>query len=119
MTLTIKNIQRELKDSLKPLDPEVVILFGSYAYGEPHKDSDLDLFVVLKDNTMPESFKERQEIYSKVSSFIRPLAKLIPIDLLVYTLPMYKKLVESKNTSFDLILKKGIWIYEGNNPAVA
>lgn len=117
--MTVKDIQQELKNALQPLDPEVVILFGSYAYGEPNKDSDLDLFVVLKDDTMPVSFKERQEIYSRVSSFIRPLAKLIPIDLLVYTLPMYKKLVESENTSIDIILKKGIWIYEGNNPAVA
>jgi predicted nucleotidyltransferase len=29
---------------------EQVYLFGSYAYGTPHKDSDYDLYVVLKDN---------------------------------------------------------------------
>jgi len=28
---------------------EQIYLFGSYAYGTPHKDSDLDLYVVLKD----------------------------------------------------------------------
>jgi len=28
---------------------EQIYLFGSYAYGKPHKDSDLDLYVVLKD----------------------------------------------------------------------
>ena len=28
---------------------ERIYLFGSYAYGKPHKDSDLDLYVVLKD----------------------------------------------------------------------
>jgi predicted nucleotidyltransferase len=28
---------------------EQIYLFGSYAYGKPRKDSDLDLYVVLKD----------------------------------------------------------------------
>jgi predicted nucleotidyltransferase len=30
---------------------ERIYLFGSYACGTPHKDSDLDLYVVLKDDT--------------------------------------------------------------------
>ncbi|GMO61129.1 MAG: hypothetical protein Ta2G_20920 [Termitinemataceae bacterium] len=29
---------------------EQIYLFGSYAYGTPHKDSDYDLYVVLKDD---------------------------------------------------------------------
>ncbi|MDR1858346.1 MAG: nucleotidyltransferase domain-containing protein [Treponema sp.] len=29
---------------------EQIYLFGSYAYGTPRKDSDLDLYVVLKDD---------------------------------------------------------------------
>ena len=46
-------IQAEL-DKLTPLiidtvPVEHIYLFGSYAYGKPHKDSDLDLYVVLKD----------------------------------------------------------------------
>ena len=35
-------------------DCEKIILFGSYAYGTPNKESDFDIFVVLKDgSTMP------------------------------------------------------------------
>ena len=46
-------VQAEL-DKLKELivnaiPVEQIYLFGSYAYGKPHKDSDLDLYVVLKD----------------------------------------------------------------------
>ncbi|MFQ5627476.1 MAG: nucleotidyltransferase domain-containing protein [bacterium] len=34
--------------------PEKVILFGSYAWGKPHSDSDIDILVVVKnDNTKP------------------------------------------------------------------
>ena len=47
-------IQTEL-DKLKELivnaiPVEQIYLFGSYAYGNPQKDSDLDLYVVLNDN---------------------------------------------------------------------
>jgi predicted nucleotidyltransferase len=43
-----------IKDSiLKTVgdDCEKIYLFGSYAYGTPHEDSDYDFFVVLKDGT--------------------------------------------------------------------
>ena len=47
-------IQSEV-DKLKELiintvPVEQIYLFGSYAYGTPHKDSDLDLYIVLKDD---------------------------------------------------------------------
>jgi predicted nucleotidyltransferase len=47
-------IQTEV-DKLKELivnaiPVEQIYLFGSYAYGTPRKDSDLDMYVVLKDN---------------------------------------------------------------------
>jgi predicted nucleotidyltransferase len=47
-------IQMEV-DKLKELiinaiPVEQIYLFGSYAYGTPHKDSDLDFYVVLKDD---------------------------------------------------------------------
>jgi len=32
-------------------DCEKIILFGSYAYGTPDKESDYDFFVILKDGT--------------------------------------------------------------------
>ena len=31
------------------LHPEEIILFGSYAWGQPHQDSDLDLCVIVAD----------------------------------------------------------------------
>ena len=36
----------KLSKKLKPLNPDKVILFGSYAYGTPNEDSDIDLFLV-------------------------------------------------------------------------
>ena len=42
----IAKIQAEIVERLKPLEPEKIILFGSYAYGSPTEDSDIDLFLV-------------------------------------------------------------------------
>ena len=42
----INKIQAEIVERLKPLEPEKIILFGSYAYGSPTEDSDIDLFLV-------------------------------------------------------------------------
>jgi predicted nucleotidyltransferase len=41
---TIKNI------ILKTVPTEKIYLFGSYAYGTPTDDSDLDIYVVIKDD---------------------------------------------------------------------
>ena len=34
-------------EELKPLNPDKIMLFGSYAYGTPNEDSDIDLFLFI------------------------------------------------------------------------
>ena len=46
--LNIDILKDEIVERLKPLNPDKIILFGSYAYGNPTEDSDIDLFL-LKD----------------------------------------------------------------------
>jgi len=41
---TITNISRQI---VQEYHPEQIILFGSYAYGTPRPDSDVDLLVVM------------------------------------------------------------------------
>jgi predicted nucleotidyltransferase len=38
----------EIITQLKPLNPDKVILFGSYAWGVPDDESDIDLFIVKR-----------------------------------------------------------------------
>lgn len=110
---------QQLESILSKLDPFMVILFGSYAYGTPDQDSDLDVFVVLNDHSMPVTFKEKQDLYLKVSSLIRPIAKQIPIDLMVFTIPMFEQF-KNANTSFsEEVITKGIVIYESKHEAMA
>ena len=118
--MQIDNIYiKQLRDNLSELNPYLVMLFGSYAYGTPHTDSDLDIFVVLNENTMPATFKEKQALYLKVSPYTRSVAKQIPIDLIVHTIPMFEHFKETKSNLSKEILQKGIIIYESKHSAMA
>jgi predicted nucleotidyltransferase len=47
---TLNEIVRRLVADYKP---EKIILFGSYAYGEPHADSDLDVLIIKETRERP------------------------------------------------------------------
>jgi predicted nucleotidyltransferase len=40
-------IRRFARDVAERFKPQKIILFGSHAYGRPHKDSDVDLLVIM------------------------------------------------------------------------
>jgi predicted nucleotidyltransferase len=61
----------------KTVPVESIYLFGSYAYGTPNNDSDLDLYVVFKDE-LP--MRELDAI-TAISMAIDPVRKM-PMDIL-------------------------------------
>jgi len=83
-----------------------IYLFGSYAYGEPDIDSDIDFFVIIDDSMV----KIRMDICMEIK---RPLRKkdIIPCDLLVYNKETFDKY--KNETSMAYVIKKwGVLIYE-------
>jgi uncharacterized protein len=109
----------QLKKHLIGLNPYLILLFGSYAYGNPNKKSDIDLLVVTNDDYIPKNFKEHSLVYLRVSKAIRPVKNQIAVDLIVYTLPMYRKFLE-QNSSFAFeITNRGKIIYESDHKTVA
>lgn len=54
----IEELKHEIIERLKPLKPSKVILFGSYAYGTPNEDSDIDLYLV-KDGNLDKYYEAR------------------------------------------------------------
>jgi predicted nucleotidyltransferase len=55
---------------------EQIYLFGSYAYGTPRKDSDLDLYVVLKDGLPMRDLDAGLQIALAISR-----EKSMPVDI--------------------------------------
>ena len=83
--------------------PEKIILFGSYAYGEPKENSDLDLLLV-KDSNIPRYRRGRE-----VRKYLRGLK--VPIDLIVYTNEEIQKWSNVKTAFITNIIKKGKILY--------
>jgi len=104
---------------MSELNPYLILLFGSYAYGTPHQDSDIDLLVVTNDNYIPKDYNEHTQLYLKVSKVIRPIKKHIAIDLIVHTLPMYELFIKQNSSFGNEITSKGKIIYESNHTTVA
>jgi predicted nucleotidyltransferase len=105
--LNIAEIKQEISKRLHPLLLEKVILFGSLARGDFDGDSDIDLYVVTKDEFTPSSWSEKNRIYLNVSKHLRDLRRTYPIDLIVHTKKMYEQFVEMKSSMAKEILQHG------------
>lgn len=104
-----------LIEKLKQTQPEKIILFGSYAYGEASDSSDLDILVVTGDDMIPSSFFEKSKIYLKISRAISDIKKEFPVDLIVHTKAMHKKFIETNSLFARELLSNGKVLYEKNN----
>jgi hypothetical protein len=60
------------------------------------------------------SYKEKSNIYLKVSYVLSDITRKIPIDLIVYTKPMYEKFIELGSLFSKEISRKGIVLYEAD-----
>jgi predicted nucleotidyltransferase len=89
------------------LKPEKIILFGSYADGNPTHDSDVDLLVIM------ETKKKRAKRYLAVSSLLHP--RQFPVDIIVKTPKEVEEALKGgKDNSFFIreIIKKGKVLYD-------
>ena len=95
--VTAEQIQHLTDDIVRQFAPERVILFGSYAYGVPTPDSDVDLLVVLP------PFTERSVV--KTSEVRQAVHAGFPMDVLAYSSDYLQNRLE-KNDFFCAKLHK-------------
>ena len=105
--IDIQKLQKDILERLMPLGLERVILFGSFANGTATDSSDIDLYVVTHDDTIPASWKEKKELYLRVSRRIRDLRSQVPIDLIVHTRSMHEKFMQLNGYLAREITQKG------------
>ncbi len=106
--INIEKIKKNIIQKLTPLGLNKVILFGSYAYGNPTDDSDIDLYVVTNDDFIPENYKEKQNIVRRVSNSILELRENFCIDLIVHTKKMNQEFSKINSLLADDINNRGI-----------
>ena len=86
------------------IKPKKVILFGSYAYGQPTDDSDVDILVVKEDSDVPVYKRGR-----KIRKHLRGMN--IPMDILVYTEEEVDEWKDVKASLLHQIIEKGKVLY--------
>jgi predicted nucleotidyltransferase len=110
--IDINAVSDALVEALKPSDPYKVVLFGSYANGNPTEDSDVDIMVVLDNNDVSKTYEERLNKKVGIRMLIIELSRKIDIDLLVYSKEELKMVKEYGNTFVIDVEKTGKVIYE-------
>ena len=97
----INDIAKRIVDAV---NPEKIILFGSYAYGKPTKNSDLDILVIM--NSKLPRYKRSVPIYKALAGI------LIPKDIITYTPQEVEEWDEVPQAFITTAVSKGKVVYE-------
>jgi predicted nucleotidyltransferase len=95
-------IRRFARQVAELFQPDKIILFGSYAYGTPHADSDVDILVVMPArNQLDQAVKIRWQV-----------PRYFPMDLIVRTPATMKWRLAEGDLFHTEIVTKGKILYE-------
>src|SRR5579872_6733819 len=89
--------------------PERVILFGSYAYGRPGPDSDVDLLVVL-------SYEGRNA--AKTAEILGAVHAGFPLDIVVRSPEEMQRRIAQEDFFLREITERGRVLYEADHPGM-
>lgn len=107
MNERIRQILSEIVEKLKKeYSPLKIILYGSYAYGSPTDDSDIDLFILKETN------KRRVDRFVDVKKIIYNPERKIPISPLIYNPNELDERLQLEDDFILEILDKGVILYE-------
>lgn len=99
--IPMRLIRRFARQVAERFQPEKIILFGSYAYGTPHADSDVDILVVIQArNELSQAFRIRCAIETT-----------FPLDLVIRTPENLKWRLEEGDWFLREIVAKGKVLY--------
>jgi uncharacterized protein len=101
-------IRRFARRIAERFQPDKIILFGSYAYGKPHEESDVDLLVIMRTrNAIDQSIRIK-------TAFKR----MFSLDLIVRTPWQIERGLKDDNWFLREIIEKGKVLYEARNRQV-
>jgi len=100
------HIQKLCGQIVDAFRPQKIILFGSYAYGTPTFDSDIDLLVVMP--------YEENEL-DKMAEVRRRLSSEMPLDVLVKTPKQIEERIGMQDFFVRDIMEKGRILYDAGN----
>jgi predicted nucleotidyltransferase len=106
--IPMRVIRRYARAIAEEFQPDKIILFGSYAYGTPNEDSDVDLLVIMP----------ARDIHAQSVRIRYRLAAPFPMDLLVRTPKDIKSRLEDGELFMTGIMTRGKVLYEKSDQGV-
>lgn len=104
--ITRRTISSFARKVARHFNPHKIILFGSYAYGKPTEDSDVDILVIMP-------FKGRNP--EKATEIWMATKPKFPIDILVRKPAELKKRLKLGDFFLKEITEKGKVLYEASD----
>jgi uncharacterized protein len=95
-------IRRFARRIAERFQPDKIILFGSYAYGKPHEESDVDLLVIMRTKNAIDQSIRIKTAFERVFS----------LDLIVRTPWEIERGLKDDNWFLREIMEKGKVLYE-------
>jgi predicted nucleotidyltransferase len=102
--VTRQQIRNLADDIAWRFKPQRIVLFGSYAYGNPGEDSDVDLVVVGKRPTLRKEFEIRQAVRAAFA-----------LDVLVKTRAEVRRRLARNDFFLREVDEKGRLLYEATD----
>ncbi len=103
------DIQAFVDQVVRRFRPASVVLFGSYAYGHPTEDSDVDLMVIMP----------HRKPSARVATQIRlACPRTFPMDLIVRTPAEVRRRIRMGDQFLREVTAKGIVLHESRNARV-
>lgn len=87
------------------LQPEEIYLYGSHAYGHPHEDSDVDLFIVIHDSSLPPHKRA-------IAAYCALRGLFIPVEVKVATRAEFERRAHWLSSIERVVREKGKLLYE-------
>ena len=102
------NFQHQIDKAVRGLinfEPEKIILFGSFARGDSHSGSDIDILVIKKGLKNKSMFQRRRQLD-------RFLEFGLPVETVVFTPSEIKERIKQNDYFLEDALKEGKILYE-------
>lgn len=96
----------QIKDAILAAVPcQKIYLFGSYAYGTPHEDSDFDIYAVLADDS-----QNQIDAMHSVRDAVRPL-NIRALDFIAQRPSVFERNKTKIGIVAKTVFEKGVLIY--------
>lgn len=101
--VALNQIDAFAREVAEKFQPEKIILFGSYAHGQPTEDSDVDLLVIMD---------HHGKSSEQALAIRRAVRKNFPLDLIVKTPSETKTRLKQNDFFITSAFKEGRTLYE-------